>query len=339
MSNVSAKTIYDNLKGFGLTRAQVRALLPVWWATDAEKSPDGIAELCVLISRRLGLDLAALMQGQVRPRASTGSVAYKHRVDVASDSLQAATAIASSLARAVVAAFPTPYNARFTDAAGVAAMAREVGNGLVGLSSLIDACWNLGVPVLPLPNLPVGVRKMDGAVMVIDDRPVIIVSKKKSSRAWLAFIVAHEIGHIASGHLARAGSIVDVSLQEHSEYEAESTKDIQEQEADRFALSIFGGDDVERIVSAWPSWASAVEIAVKSREAARDLGIESGHLVLRYAFLSRRWPESMAALRYLSEDSDAEAIMRTALQRNLDLDRVSDDMQDLVCRITGIEAS
>jgi hypothetical protein len=338
MSNVSAKTIYDNLKGFGLTRAQVRALLPVWWATDAEKSPDGIAELCVLISRRLGLDLAALMQGQVRQRASAGSVAYKHRVDVASESLQAATAIASSLARAVVAAFPTPYSAQFTDAAGVAAMAREVGNGLVGLSSLIDACWNLGIPVLPLPNLPVGVRKMDGAVMEIDGRPVIIVSKKKSSRAWLAFIVAHEIGHIASGHLTRAGSIVDVSLQEHSEYEAESTKDIQEQEADRFALSIFGGGDVERIVSAWPSWASAVEIAVKSREAARDLGIESGHLVLRYAFLSRRWPESMAALRYLSEDSDAEAIMKTALQRNLDLDRVSDDMQDLVCRITGIEA-
>ncbi|MEX3691910.1 hypothetical protein AB3X91_09210 [Paraburkholderia sp. BR14263] len=337
MSGTDAKTIYTNLKTFGLSRAQVRALLPEWWSTEAEKSPDGVAELCVLISRRVGLDLPALMHGEVRQGSAAGVVAYKHRANVAQHALQAATSIAASLARAVVAAMPRPYAGNFSSAAEVTSLARQVGKGLVGLTSLIDACWQSGIPVIPLPNLPVGIRKMDGAVMRVNDRPAIIVSKKKSSRAWLAFIVAHEIGHIASGHLERADSIVDVSLQEHSEYEAESTADDQEQEADRFALSVFGGSAVERIVSTWSSWASPVELAVSAREAARDLGIESGHLILRYAFLTRRWPDAVSALRFLSEDADAEALIRAALQRNLDLDLVSADVQDLVCRLTGIE--
>lgn len=337
MSGTNAKTIYDNLKTFGLTRAQVRALLPSWWPTDAEKSPDGLAELCVLISRRLGLDLPALMHGEIRQRGLAGSVAYKHRANVEPESLRAATSIASSLGQAVVTAMVRPYADNFGSAAEVTALVRKAGNGLVGLTSLIDACWQAGIPVIPLQNLPVGIRKMDGAVVKVGDRPVIIVSKKKSSRAWLAFIVAHEIGHIACGHLDRAGSIVDVSLQEHSEYEAESTTDVQEQQADRFALAIFGGAEVERIVSAWSPWASPVEIAVLAREAARGLGIESGHLVLRYAFMTRRWPDAVSALRFLSEDADAESIMKAALRRNLDLDSISTDMQDLVCQITGLQ--
>ncbi|HJV87907.1 MAG TPA: hypothetical protein VJ698_20725 [Noviherbaspirillum sp.] len=336
MSTTNAKTIYDKLKTFGLTRAQVRALLPDWWSTEAEKTPDGLAELCVLISRRLGLDLPLLLQGQVRQRNLAESVAYKHRSDTTPGALNAATAIATSLAHAVVAAMPRPYSWNFHSPAEVAASVRAAGNGLIGLNSLIDACWNVGIPVIPLPNLPVGIRKMDGAVIKVGNRPTIVVSKKKSSRAWLAFIVAHEVGHIGCNHLDRATSIVDVSLQEHSEYEADSTNDMQEQQADQFALSILGGDEVERIVRSWPQWASPVEIAVLARQAARSLGIESGQLVLRYAFFTRRWPDAVSALRFLSEDSDAESIMKTALQRNLDLDLVSTDMQDLVCRITGI---
>lgn len=336
MSATNAKTLYDKLKTFGLTRAQVRSLLPDWWSAEAEKTPDGLAELCVLISRRLGLDLPSLLQGEVRQHELAESVAYKHRADVTPEALNAATAIATSLAHAVVAAMPRPYSGNFGSPTEVTALVRAAGNGLVGLNGLIDACWNSGIPIIPLPNLPVGIRKMDGAVIKVGNRPAIIVSKKKSSRAWLAFIVAHEMGHIGCNHLERSTSIVDVSLQEHSEYEAESTNDAQEQQADRFALSILGGDEVERIVKSWPQWSSPVEIAVLARQAARGLGIESGHLVLRYAFLTRRWPDAVSALRFLSEDSDAESIMKAALQRNLDLNLVSADMQDLVCRITGI---
>lgn len=336
MTVQNAKTIYEGLKGLGLTRAQVRKLLPDWWSSDSEQHADGVAELCLLIGRRLSLDVRALMNGEIRQKESSLTVAYKHRADATPQSLRASTCIATSLAQAVVAATPRPYVRISGSPSELAGRAKEIGQGIVSLSSLIDTCWAMGVPVIPIPNLPVGIRKMDGAVIRVGDRPAIIVSKKKSSRAWLAFIVAHEIGHIGCGHLDRDGSIVDVSLQEQSTYEAESSSDADEREADAFALSLFGGESVEREIRSWPEWASPVDLAVRAREAAPVLGVESGHLVLRYAFRTKRWPDAMSALRFLSEDADAEALMKASLVRNLDLELVADDIRDLVCQITGI---
>lgn len=331
-----AKTIYDGLKGLGLTRAQVRKLLPEWWSPETEKHADGIAELCLLIGRRLSLDVRALMNGEIRQKESSLSVAYKHRADATPQSLRASTCIANSLAQAVVSAMPQAYMRISASPVEFSDRAKMIGQGIVSLGSLIDTCWELGVPVIPIPNLPVGIRKMDGAVIRVGDRPAIIVSKKKSSRAWLAFIVAHEIGHIACGHLERDGSIIDVSLQEQATYETESSSDVEEREADAFALSLFGGDAVEHEIRAWPEWASPVDLAVRAREASPSLGVESGHLVLRYAFRTKRWPDAMNALRFLSEDADAELLMRSCLSRNLDLDLVANDIRDLVCQITGI---
>ncbi len=336
MTVQDAKTIYEGLKGLGLTRAQVRKLLPDWWSPDAEKHADGVAELCLLIGRRLSLDVRALMNGEIRQKESSLSVAYKHRADATPQSLRAATCIATSLAQAVVAATPQPYTRMSGSPSELASRAKEIGQGIVSLGSLIDTCWAMGIPVIPIPNLPVGIRKMDGAVIRVGDRPAIIVSKKKTSRAWLAFIVAHEIGHIGCGHLDRDGSIIDVSLQEQATYEAESSSDAEEREADAFALSLFGGEAVEREIRAWPEWASPVDLAVRARETAPSLGVESGHLVLRYAFRTKRWPDAMNALRFLSEDTDAETLMKSCLVRNLDLDLVADDIRDLVCQITGI---
>lgn len=333
----SAKEIYENLKKLGLTRAQVRKILPEWWSPEAENHPDGIAELGLLVSRRLNLDVAALLRGDVRPKGTALSVAYKHNVGVQAGSLQAATCIATSLSRAVIAAMPRCSVKAPPTAEELAGMARKEGDGTISLLSLIETCWALGVPVIPMANLPVGVRKMDGAVISIGGRPAIIMSKKKSSRAWLAFIIAHEFGHISCGHLEKDGSIIDVSLQEQATYESESSGDVQEREADQFALTLLGGRAVEEIISEWPSWSSPVDLAVRARESSAKLGLESGHLVLRYAFVSKRWPEAVTALRFLSEDADAESVMKAALQRHLDFDLIADDLCDLVVQISGIE--
>lgn len=332
----NAKIIYDKLKEIGLTRAQVRKILPSWWSPEAETHSDGIAELCLLVSRRLSLDLTSLLAGEIKQKGAVTSVAYKHRADAAPQSLLASTCIASSLAQAVISAMPHPYTPIARDPAAFAALAKEAGRGTIGLEPLIKSCWSMGIPVIPLPNLPVGVRKMDGAALKIGNRPAIIISKKKSSRAWLAFILAHEIGHIACGHLEKNGSIVDVSLQEQATYASESSTDIQEREADEFALALFGGEVVNNTIETWSSWASPVELAVKAREAGSVFGIESGHLVLRYAFATKRWTDASTALRFLSEDADAEAVMKTSLKENLNLDLVAEDLRDMVCQITAI---
>jgi hypothetical protein len=338
MSVQEAKIIYDQLKEFGLTRAQVRKLLPTWWMPQAEKHADGVAELCALIGRRLSLDVSALMNGQVRCKAGA-PLAYKHRVDATPQSLQGATSIALSLAAAVSEAIKTPYTPIPTSPEIFGAQVRKDGDGLVGLRSLISTCWAMGVPVVPMPNLPVGLRKMDGAVINVNNRPVILISKKKSSQAWLAFIVAHEIGHIGRRHLDQNGSIIDVSLQEQATYETDGEGDQQEREADEYALGLLGGPALEEVISKWSIRASPAEIAVNARMSHKSLGVEAGHLVLRYAFKTKRWPDAVSALKYLKEDADAEAVMREALLRNLDFNLIADDLRDFVFQVTGIEES
>lgn len=336
MTVMSAKIIYEKLKAVGVTRAHVRKLLPDWWVPEIEARPDGFAEFCLLLSRRLSIDLQSLMKGEVVVRQAAASVSYKHRVDASPESLQASTCIATSVAQGVVAAMTKPYRNISCAPESFARDIRNIGNGKICFTSVLDACWENGIPVIPLPNVPVGIRKMDGAVIKLGERPTIIISKKNSSRAWLTFIIAHELGHIANGHISSSGSIIDVSLQEKSTYESESSSDLQEREADSFAFDMLGGEQVNSIISSWPDRISAVDIALRSRDAAETVGVESGHFALRYAFRTKRWPDAMNALSFLSEDADPQSEMKLGMERWLDFDRVADDIRDYVCQITGI---
>lgn len=336
---VAAKELYQSVRGLGLTRAQVRKLLPQWWVPEMESEPDGAAELAMHLSRRLSLDLGALLQGRLQPKGAVSRVAYKHGPQTKEFALAPASYIASSLAQAVLASMTQPYLPLPTDLAQLRRQVRDRQGGMLGFDGLLSLCWSHGIPVIPLPHLPVGVRKMDGAALQVGNRPVIVLAKKKSSRAWLSFILAHEIGHIVCGHLRSGSSIVDISLQESTEYTAESSQDIQEREADSYALNVLGGAESTQAIADWPQNASAVELAVLAREAAARLKVEPGHFILRNAFNTKRWADAVVALRFLSEDINPEAALLTQLRRHLLLDQVAQDLQDLVSQVTGWDRS
>ena len=331
----TAEALYKAVRGLGLTRAQARRLLPSWWSTELENRPDGIAELAMHLGRRLSLDVTALRGGEVKPRGAVKRIAFKHRAGLETASMEAASFIASSLTQTIIAAMPSKYKGLPAEPESIQAIGREMGGGTIGFSALVDLCWGRGIPVIPLPNLPVGVRKMDGAALQDEGRPAIVIAKRKTSRAWLSFILAHEMAHIALGHLVPGSSIVDVSLQDMATYATESDQDQQEADADHFALQILGGKSANDIVAKWQQRWSPVEIAVAAREAGRTEGIETGHLVLRFAFQHRRWPEAVTALRFLTEDMDAEGELLTKLKAHVDIDLVADDLQDMVAQITG----
>lgn len=333
--NVAAKTLYKTVGQLGLTRAQVRRLLPEWWEPDLEIEPDYAAELAVHLSRRLSIDLQSLLGGTVVPKGAVSNLAFKHRANVDAASLSAASFIASSLAQAILAALPMPYEPLPFDVKAVRDEACRLQDGPLGFDALVNLCWSHGIPVIPLPNLPVGVRKMDGAALQVGNRPVIVLAKKKSSRSWLSFILAHEMGHIVRGHLLPGSSIVDVSLQETVTYLTESSSDVQESEADEFALQTMGGVEVDQEISGWSANAAPVELAVSARRAGSRLNVEAGHFILRHAFATKRWPEAVLALRFLSEDFNPEAALIAQLKRRLDMELIADDLQDLVRQVTG----
>ena len=336
VSITGASQIYKTLGTIGLKKGQVKALLPDWWEDSVAATETGTWELVTLLSRRLSIDAAGLIEGRLLPIGSASRMAYKHRADMPVDSYKASSLIGGALAHAVLFAMPQPLALPSMNPAVIRETIRGDCNGLVDFDGVLRFCWASGIPVIPLPHLPLGVRKMDGAALLMDTRPAIIISRKNDSRAWLSFILAHELGHYCCGHLDNDSAIIDVSLKTDATSQSEASGDLQEREADAFALALLGGPTAATAVDAWNPRASGVELAVNARGAAPALGVAAGHLVLRHAFRTKRWAEAHTALQFLDEDFDAQSALTSALQTSIDMNRLADDMQELVASVTGI---
>jgi hypothetical protein len=336
MTEFKATDLYKALASVGLKRSQVRAILPDWWDDETATTEAGFWELAMVLARRFSLDVGELAKGIVKPTGAVRSVAFKHRATQKAEALKPTSLIASSLAQAVLAAMPPAEPAQLSAGKLRGNILRD--SAAVGFDELLQFCWSSGIPVIPLPHLPVGLRKMDGAALSVGDRPVIILPRKQDSRAWMSFILAHELGHVCSGHLQPNAAIVDVALKNNSTYQTESAEDPQEREADQFALDLLGGAEAAAAIAPWSERASSVDLAVLAREASQAARSTAGHLVLRHAFHTKRWPESISALQFLDEDFDAQAAMVSSLRSAVDLDLIAEDLRDLVSKIVGIPA-
>lgn len=310
-------------------------MLPSWWDDQIASSPDGMWELVLGIAKSLSLDAAALSKGELFPKGAVANISYKRNALVNPQDFQASTLIASSISNAIISSIKVPYQTLPKNVWELNEEIRAIGKGSIDFDALLNYCWRKGVPVISLSNLPFGLKKMDGAALKVGDRPVIILAKKNNSKSWLSFILAHELGHIALGHLENNSSIVDIALQQESTFDSDNTGDSMELEADKFALNILGGPLAQETQERWGDFDSAITLATNARAAANLLGCSAGHLILRYAFRTKRWPEAASALKFLREDFDAQKEIVKSMASGIAFDDLSNDVQDLIFRITG----
>lgn len=292
-------------------------------------------ELVLGIAKSLSLDAVALSKGELFPKGAVANISYKRNALVNPQDFQASTLIASSISNAIISSIKVPYQALPKNVWELNEEIRAIGKGSIDFDALLNYCWRKGVPVISLSNLPFGLKKMDGAALKVGDRPVIILAKKNNSKSWLSFILAHELGHIALGHLENNSSIVDIALQQESTFDSDNTGDSMELEADKFALNILGGPLAQETQERWGDFDSAITLATNARAAANLLGCSAGHLILRYAFRTKRWPEAASALKFLREDFDAQKEIVKFMASGIAFDDLSNDVQDLIFRITG----
>ncbi|MDB4947504.1 MAG: hypothetical protein JWM27_153 [Gemmatimonadetes bacterium] len=99
--------------------------------------------------------------------------------------------------------------------------------GQVTLASLLDWVWNQGIPVLPLR----GTGDFAAAVFDAGDAPTIIIKDARKLAAIWLFDLAHELGHVALGHVRHA--LIDVKPSAEP-----SISDSDEQAATYFALEL-----------------------------------------------------------------------------------------------------
>lgn len=335
MTNTQLANVFQSLKALGLTRTQVAAILPTWWEPQMAGSDSGLWETVLLLGRRLSLDAVALSRGIVRASDVTAP-RFKHTVRVKADQLHAATLMATSIAKAILGAMPTRSLLALRSPEAIRQCILAAPNARVDFDSILAFCWNAGIPVIPLPNLPKGVRKMDAATLKSYKRPAIVIALRNNSKAWLSFLLAHELGHVCLEHVPDNAALIEGSIGDSTEFNAESQLDAQETEANAFAHALLGGADMDRVLAAWPDRLPSVSLATRAMEDAEALRVSPGHLILRHAFNTGHWPESRQALNFLADDMDAQTSLVERLHQEIDTSALGEDLQDYVEQITGI---
>lgn len=324
-----ATDLRKKLRDAGLSGPAIDAAWPAWWSDAAETSASARAELRLALARNLGLSPKALVGERVdfvwRDRAR-----FKH--------LDADTEIA-------VAAL----NSFGTALAGALLQAVEPGEGLTGLTArelrsillkdrasvdlpgLVTACWALGVPVVQLRVWPLTKKAMHAMVAERSGRHAILLARETSYLAAAAFTLAHEMGHVALGHVRSGELLVD------AEAPGASGDDEEEREADRFALELLMGDPDPDIRLNVETFNHAMLAEAALREGPK-YGIDPGTLALAVAHRRDAWPVAMAAMRHIQPEAAPVAqLINDVARAQLDLDRLGSDNATFVARTLGLD--
>lgn len=312
--------VRQEMAAVGINPAAAFRALPDW-ASEAAEHPTGIIEIKAFIARHFGLEFAA--DGTLRPRI-LAPCCFKTTKGTNTADLAPAQAFATSVAHLLAAAITVPWSGRLPLAGD---LREDILNRpdvkWVGLPELLAACWEAGIPVVYLPELPVNGPKMDGMVTVCNGRPVIIITKRPDKAAWVLFVLAHEIGHIGQGHLDGADSIVDEVVSEEA-----AGDDRQEKEANTYALELLTGVADQRFTG---PIVKAEQLASMAREIGAARRIDPGHLLLNCAKTMQGkgkqsyFPVANAALKFLPSGNPASDACKAALRRNINTHVLPDD--------------
>ena len=291
----------------------------------------------MLLARRVSLSVTTLLDEDAALSLVAGAdVKFKLVAGTDRSKLTLTQHLVTQVARAAVEGMRTPV-CKVPSAAELRD-AILASRSSLGFDELLEYCWSeLGIPVLPISTFPPGSVKMDGLATNINGRPVIIISKDSKQEAWLLFILAHELGHIGSGHVGPNQTLVD------SDVVKTEAQDPEEEQANAYATSLLRGTGATMVQR---RLMTAETLLVRARELGVAQKIDPGHLILSYAREKGAkdkagrnfWPVANSALKLLSPGSDGPQVMRQKVLQHLDWSAFSDDVAEYIRRMTDLES-
>ena len=306
-----------------------RTVLPSWWEPEVVKTRNGFLETAMLIHCRTGLPLAPLFAGRAEPATAEPNVRFKKSKGVTEDAVRTAHLIARQVAETVAEHTQVSFQGDLPSAADLHSLLKDRGRqSWVTLEDLLDYCREIGIPVVHTSAFPSGARKPDGmAVCSREGRPVIVLCKASQRPAWMVFILAHELGHIALGHVPEGGAVVDGNLESASGEE-------EERQANEFASVLLTGKPDLGLSSHGPMTASS--LARAAQEFARRYRISPGVAALNWGFNTGNWPVANGAVKILEGNQNALEMIQRSTASGLDWDSLSEDAAEWLESMAGI---
>lgn len=296
-----------NLSRAGFDKAFVRsAILPDWWQASCETDESLLSEIEVRIARFLGAPVSAMSDAALAvpnyPGAQLRHVRGADRERL-SPAIHAALRIASAVVRNQNA---TEISIPPADA--LAWRRKLTGpTGAISLEAMVADLWKRGIPVVPCENLPT--PGFQGLACISEGRPVVLLGQQYDEPGRVAFLIAHEVGHVASGECSAESPVVD-QLDEV----ADDTD--SEQRADAYATRMLVGNDAIPPVDT-SDWR---DLANRAVELERTRGIDAGAVIFAWARRTGDYGTATTAIRGLYRSRGARRLLRDHFDRNVNID-------------------
>ena len=314
------------LSSAGFGRDFVReAILPDWWDESCEQDQNILPDLEIRVARFLNLPLAVVREADTALTPSQHSGVKLRRVrDIKSDRLapaiHAALQIAGAVTRCIHEPTPESYSIPDDGLSWRDEIARDIKH--VSLDNILNDLWKRGIPVIPLDILPT--PSFQGLACVVQDRPVILLGQKYDEPGRVAFIIAHEFGHISSGDCTPEHPVVDEEAQVQDDSDMEKS-------ADRFATQVLIGEDTAPCVAG----SAYRELAQNAVDLENTRGVDAGAVIYAWASRTRDYSQASMAVKALYRDSGARRLLRHHFESNVYSVNASETDQALLRCVYG----
>jgi hypothetical protein len=318
----------QRLKRAGFHRDFVeRAILPDWWAEACAEDTALVRDIEIRVARFLGMPLATVSESGAALMSPAYSTAKLRRVrDIDRDRLAPAIHVGIQVAAAVV------RNLRVRDIKqprlpedGVQWRKALSPNGAAPrLADVTGALWKEGIPVVTLEHLPA--PSFQGMACVVEGRPVILLGYKHDEPGRVAFVIAHEAGHIAAHDCAPGEPVVD------EEDEITDESDI-ERRADEYATKVLVGDlDVPQVSVELRDFK---ELAQKAVGLERDRGVDASSVIFAWARRTGDYMTASMAVKAIYRHVGARRQLAQLFKQHIDVEAASETDRALLWLCAG----
>ena len=316
--------LFSKLDMAGIPPSFAKKMLPAWWEDEVASDPAGLQQAQLYLARAFNIELKSLVEDGALPRFRASLRKYKLSRNVSEDTVSVSANYVTGISRIALQAFPAEQKTPPTSPAKLRKSILEK-HACVSLPALLEWCASAGIPVMHVEKVPG--KKMTGLVVRDGGRYAIALSKK-GHPAYLLFHLAHEIGHIAKGHLVADGFVADEKI-------GNASTDQDEKEADAYGVCLLNGSEVRyRAGGVIPNGRALWKAAVAK---GKETGVDAGHIIANYGHNQDRYAMANIALAELGEPSQGGSVINAAFFASLDRALISDDQLDLLKVATGFQ--
>lgn len=321
-------SLLTRLSSAGVPTSFARMALPSWWDDEIAHTKSGLQQAQMYFARAFHIDLVSLAKASGPVQFEETQRKFKLSRNVTEGDVSVSAHFATAIANLALVGVGAQQTTVPKDPVELRAAILQK-HSCVSLSALLAWCAEANIPVLHIHKLPG--KKMTGLVVREDGRFAVVLSKK-GTPAHLLFHLAHELGHIANGHLQGNGFVVDEKIS------GADAGDADEKEADAYAIRLLNGKEVKWGPAPGAGFRNGAALYKAAHSKATELRIDVGHIILNYGESQKCHPLAAMALKSIPGESDGIKVVNSAFFQSLDVDKLSDDQFELLKTTTGYSA-